>query len=147
MCGIVVLLTGFYLFTDSKRILLSSLLIVTHDDANPLRDLKHPLFLYIACSLTIFGMIIVSISFIGYWTALLDNCCLLASYFVMVLMLLVVKFGVCIVVTIWPQCLGLNLNATEMVKILQGSYGVPGSEQYTVAMDFAQTTVSVTCKP
>lgn len=26
-----------------------------------------------------------------------------------------------------------------MVKVLQGSYGVPGFEQYTVAMDFAQT--------
>lgn len=29
--------------------------------------------------------------------------------------------------------------ATEMVKYLQGSYGVAGNEQFTVAMDFAQT--------
>lgn len=49
------------------------------------------------------------------------------------------KFSLCIVITLWPQSLGLNFNATEMVKILQGSYGVPGFEAYTVAMDFAQT--------
>lgn len=133
------LLTGFYLFTDNKRIILSSLLIVKADDANPLKDLKHPLFIYIAFVMTIFGMIIVSVSFLGYWTSLLSNYCLLTSYFVMVLLLLLFKFSVCVVITIWPQCLGLNLNATEMVKILQGSYGVPGYEQYTVAMDFAQT--------
>lgn len=139
LCGVVVLLTGFYLFTDSKRLLLSSLLIVTPDDANPLKDLKHPLFLYVAFVLTVLGMLIVTISFVGYWTAMLNNYCLLTSYFIMVLFLLMIKFGLCIVITLWPQCLGLNLNATEMVKILQGSYGVPGFEQYTVAMDFAQT--------
>lgn len=139
MCGVVVLLTGFYLFTDSKRLLLSSLLIVTQDEANPLRDLKYPLFLYVAFMLTVLGMMMVMITFIGYWTALLNNFCLLAFYFIMVLLLLMIKFAMCVVITIWPQLLGLNLNATEMVKILQGSYGVPGFEQYTVAMDFAQT--------
>lgn len=133
------LLTGFYLFTDNKRLLLSSLIIVSQDDSNPLKDLKHPLFFYVAFFLTIFGMTIISISFIGYWTSLFNNCLLLTSYFIMVLMLLIVKFGACIVITIWPQCLGLNLNATEMVKILQGSYGVPGNEHYTIAVDFAQT--------
>lgn len=139
MCGVIVLATGFYLFTDDKRLLLSSLLIVTPDEANPLRDLKYPLFLYVAFMMTILGMMIVMISFIGYWTALFNNFCLLAFYFIMVLLLLMIKFALCVVITIWPQCLGLNLNATEMVKILQGSYGVPGFEQYTVAMDFAQT--------
>lgn len=39
----------------------------------------------------------------------------------------------------WPQCLGLNLDETLMVKALQGSYGVPGKEQLTAAIDFAQT--------
>lgn len=139
LCGVVVLMTGFYLFTDKKRMLLSSLVVVNPDEANPLRDLKFPLFLYVAFILTVLGMLIVSISFVGYWTALLNNCCLLSTYFVMVLFLLLIKFALCIVITIWPQSLGLNLNVTEMVKILQGSYGVPGLEQYTVALDFAQT--------
>lgn len=141
-CGVVVMLSGFYLFTDSKRVLLSSLLIVTPDDTNPFGDLKHPLFIYVACVLTVFGMLIVSISFVGYWTALLNNCCLLASYFIMVLFLLVVKFSVCIIITIWPQSLGLNFNGTEMVRTLQGSYGVPGFEQYSIALDFAVITFS-----
>lgn len=136
------MLSGFYLFTDNKRVLLSSLLIVTPDDTNPFGDLKHPLFIYVACVLTAFGMLIVSISFVGYWTALLNNCCLLASYFIMVLFLLVVKFSVCIIITIWPQSLGLNFNGTEMVRTLQGSYGVPGYEQYSIALDFAVITFS-----
>lgn len=133
------LLTGFYLFTDKKRLLLSSLVIISNDDSNPLKDLSHPLFLYVACGLTILGMLIISITFIGYWVTLLNNCCLLTFYFFMVLLLLLIKFGICIVITVWPQSLGLKMNGTEMVRILQGSYGVPGSEKYTVAMDFAQT--------
>lgn len=136
-CGIVVLMTGFYLFTDNKRLLLSSLLIVSPDETNPLKNLKHPLFLYVAFSLTILGMIIISISFIGCCISLLNvnnHCCLLAMYFVMILLLLLVKFAVCIVITIWPKFLGLKLNATESVKVLQGKYGVPGFEKYTVGM-------------
>lgn len=39
----------------------------------------------------------------------------------------------------WPQCLGLTLEETIMVKVLQGSYGVPGKEQLTAAIDMAQT--------
>jgi Tetraspanin family len=139
MCGIVVVLTGFFLFTDKKRILLSSLLVVASDENNLLKDLRFPLFLYVAFMLIVVGMLIVSISFVGYWTALLNNCCLLSTYFAFVLLLLLIKFALCIVITVYPQSLGLNLNVTEMVKILQGSYGVPGHEQYTVALDFAQT--------
>lgn len=32
----------------------------------------------------------------------------------------------------WPQCLGLNLDETIMVKALQGSYGIPGKEQVSI---------------
>uniref|UniRef100_A0A1B0DGY6 Tetraspanin n=1 Tax=Phlebotomus papatasi TaxID=29031 RepID=A0A1B0DGY6_PHLPP len=35
--------------------------------------------------------------------------------------------------------MGLDLDETEMVRALQGSYGVPGKEQFTAAMDLAQT--------
>lgn len=133
-------MTGFYLFTDKKRLLLSSLLIVTQDEANPLKDLKYPLFLYVACTLTIFGMIIISfVLFVGCWTSFMNNCCLLSTYFIMILSLLLTKFAICVIIAMWPQCLGLNVSVTEMVRVMQGSYGVPGFEQYTVAMDFAQT--------
>lgn len=38
----------------------------------------------------------------------------------------------------WPQCLGLTLNITEMVKTVQELYGISGGEQFTAAMDLAQ---------
>ncbi|ETN57759.1 tetraspanin [Anopheles darlingi] len=107
LCGIVLLSTGFYLFTDSPRILLSRLLIsATDQHRTPLSELEQPLFHY---------------------------------YFLIILSLLIAEFGVCLMITAWPQCLGLNLNETAMVKALQGSYGVPGHEQFTAAMDLAQT--------
>lgn len=39
----------------------------------------------------------------------------------------------------WPHCLGLNLDSTAMVKSLQRNYGISGQEQFTAAMDYAQT--------
>lgn len=54
------------------------------------------------------------------------------QYFLIVLILLVVEFGMCLIITMWPQCLGLNLDETIMVKALQGSYGVPGKEQVSI---------------
>lgn len=44
-------------------------------------------------------------------------------------MLLLIEFGICLLITLWPQCMGLDLDETEMVRALQGSYGVPGKEQ------------------
>lgn len=44
-------------------------------------------------------------------------------------MLLLIEFSVCLMITLWPQCLGLNLDASVMVKVLQAGYGVPGKEQ------------------
>ena len=49
------------------------------------------------------------------------------------------EFAICLTITLWPQCLGLNLDQTVMVKTLQSSYGVPGREQFTAAIDLAQT--------
>lgn len=45
------------------------------------------------------------------------------------LFLLLIEFSICLMITIWPQCLGLNLDETLMVKVLQANYGVPGKEQ------------------
>lgn len=63
----------------------------------------------------------------------------LFQYFLVVLILLLLEFSCCLLVTMWPQCLGLTLDETLMVKVLQGSYGVPGKEQLTAAIDMAQT--------
>lgn len=51
------------------------------------------------------------------------------QYFLVVLLLLLIEFSACLMIAVWPQCLGLNLDASIMVKVLQGGYGVPGKEQ------------------
>jgi Tetraspanin family len=57
----------------------------------------------------------------------------------LILALLVLEFAICLMITVWPQCLGLNLDETLLVKALQGQYGISGQEQFTTAMDLAQT--------
>ena len=128
------MISGFYLFTDNKRILLSSLLIISPNENNPFYELPEPLFFYIAFILTIFGIIIVSVSFLGFWTSYIHNYCLLTIYFLLVLGLLLIEFAICLVIILWPQCLGLNLDTTEMVRRLQGYYGVPGTDYIIINM-------------
>ncbi|KAF7276804.1 hypothetical protein GWI33_009765 [Rhynchophorus ferrugineus] len=41
---------------------------------------------------------------------------------------------------LWPQCMGLGIDAETMVKSLQRNYGVSGQDQFTAAVDLAQTT-------
>ncbi len=137
------LAAGFYLFTDKKRLLLSKLLIIapTENNETPFNNLPQPFFYYIAFVLTVAGFVIISISMMGCWSSYVNTYCVLTVHFLLILLLLVIEFGICVVVTIWPNCLGLNLNVTRMVKLLQGNYGVPGNEQFTVAMDLAQTVL------
>ncbi|XP_052861344.1 CD151 antigen [Anopheles cruzii] len=140
LCGITLLSTGFYLFTDSPRILLSRLLIsATDQHRTPLSELEQPLFYYVAFGLTTAGLVAIIASLLGCWATCMNTYCVLTMYFLIILALLIAEFGVCLMITAWPQCLGLNLNETAMVKALQGSYGVPGHEQFTAAMDLAQT--------
>ncbi|XP_041781616.1 CD151 antigen-like isoform X1 [Anopheles merus] len=140
LCGITLLSTGFYLFTDSPRILLSRLLISASDQQKtPLSELEQPLFHYVAFALTVAGLVAIIASLIGCWATCMNTYCVLSMYFLIILSLLVAEFGVCLMITAWPQCLGLNLNETAMVKTLQANYGVPGNEQFTAAMDLAQT--------
>lgn len=133
---------GFYLFTDSKRLLLSKLLIIapiSEDNESPFNSLPHPFFYYIAFILTVSGFVIISLSMLGCWAAYMNTYCFLTFNFILVLILLLIEFSICLIVTLWPQCLGLNVNVSKMVKLLQGNYGVPGHEQFTVAFDLAQT--------
>lgn len=51
------------------------------------------------------------------------------QYFLVVLSLLLVEFAFCSMATVWPQCIGLSLDESVLVKLLQSSYGVPGKEQ------------------
>lgn len=43
----------------------------------------------------------------------------------------------------WPNCLGLGVEAVDLTKNVQGKYGISGEEQFTAAIDLAQTTVKL----
>lgn len=108
--------------------LLSQLVLAAtaEDSEHPLYNLPQPFFYYIALALTTGGFVILSISVLGCWSAILNTKSLLGLYFVLILLLLLVELGICLVVVIWPQCLGFHLNVGLMVRALQGRYGVPG---------------------
>lgn len=67
---------------------------------------------------------------------------LLFQYFLAIMLVLVGECVVYLVTWAWPTCLGLNLGGEELTKSLQRNYGVAGQEQFTVAIDLAQTLVS-----
>ncbi|XP_058458271.1 CD151 antigen-like isoform X3 [Malaya genurostris] len=128
------------MFTDAPRILLSRLLISSSEQhRTALSELEQPLFYYVALGLTTAGLVAITASLLGCWATCMNTYCILTIYFLIILCLLIAEFGVCLMITAWPQCLGLNLDETAMVKALQGSYGVPDHEQFTAAMDLAQT--------
>lgn len=59
----------------------------------------------------------------------------------MVLISLVCQCAACVVVVAWPGCVGLAGARGGAVGALQAAYGVPGHEQFTAALDLAQTLV------
>ncbi|XP_053966319.1 tetraspanin-11 [Anastrepha ludens] len=135
LCGMTLIVSGFYLFTDSKRILLSRLLAATSEKLN---NLPQPLFYYISVGLTVAGLVAVLAAITGFWASCLHTYCCLSLYFLAVVVLLLAESMVCLAITLWPHCLGISLDESKMVKTLQGNYGVPGKEQFTIAMDLAQ---------
>lgn len=40
----------------------------------------------------------------------------------------------------WPHVLGIDVRPARLIRALQRSYAVPGREQFTAALDLAQTT-------
>lgn len=58
------------------------------------------------------------------------------------MMVLICECTVYAVAWIWPQCMGLGLDSEALVKTLQRNYGVSGQDQFTAAVDLAQTSVS-----
>ncbi|XP_055380817.1 tetraspanin-11 [Condylostylus longicornis] len=135
-CGTGLVFGGFQLFSDTHRILLSRLLASASERLN---ELPHPLFFYIALALAGSGVIAIIASILGFWASCLNTYCFLTLYFLTVIILLLIQAAACIAITIWPHCLGLNLDEIKMVKALGNFYGVPGKEQFTIAMDLAQT--------
>ncbi|XP_020716621.1 CD151 antigen isoform X1 [Ceratitis capitata] len=136
-CGIILVSSGLYLFNDPKRILLSRLLAATSEQLN---NLPQPLFYYISIGLTVVGLLVVIAALVGFWASCLDTYYCLGFYFLAVVILFLTESMICLAIILWPHCLGITLDESKMVKILQGFYGVPGKEQLTNAIDLAQAS-------
>lgn len=58
-------------------------------------------------------------------------------------LLLLSECTVFIVAIFWPYLLGIDVRPARLIRALQRSYAVPGREQFTAALDLAQTTVGI----
>ncbi|XP_054263745.1 CD151 antigen-like [Macrosteles quadrilineatus] len=128
--GLGLVFSGGLLLEDTERILTSRLILTS---------LTEPLFYYIALSLMMLGLILTALSVLGCWAAHLDNYCVLSFYLFSLLLLLVGESVVGVLALLCPQYLGLTLDREMLQDNWQRTYGVPGREQYTAAIDLVQT--------
>ncbi|KAH8335115.1 hypothetical protein KR074_009696, partial [Drosophila pseudoananassae] len=135
ICGLLLIASGCYLYSDGKRVLLSRLFVASSDRLN---SLPQPLLHYIALGVASAGLIAVLAAVVGCWANCLHTYLFHCIYFLSVVVLLLTESVVCLAITLWPHCLGISLDESQMVRALQEHYGVPGQEQFTNAMDLAQ---------
>ncbi|KAG8241939.1 hypothetical protein J6590_076058 [Homalodisca vitripennis] len=121
---------GGLLLEDTERILTSRLILTS---------LPQPLFYYVALLLMSLGLILTALSVLGCWSAHLNNYCILSFYLFSLLILLVAECVVGVLALLCPQYLGLSMDKEDIKDNWQRTYGVPGREQYTAAIDLVQT--------
>jgi hypothetical protein len=68
---------------------------------------------------------------------------MLQLLFLLVVMLLS-ESSLGVLAVICPEYLGVTVTKTQLAESLQRTYGVPGKEQFTAAIDLAQTIVRIT---
>ncbi|XP_011632681.1 tetraspanin-9 [Pogonomyrmex barbatus] len=134
MSGFVLMSLGGLLLADNERILLSRLL--GPGDIHP----DQPLFYYLAFAIVALGFLIAITGLLGCWAACLFNRCITISYLLTIILLLLGECTVCIIAVFWPHILGIDVRPARLIRALQRSYAVPGREQFTAALDLAQTT-------
>lgn len=59
-------------------------------------------------------------------------------------MLLLGESSVGVLAVVCPEYVGVTISMTRLAESLQRAYGVPGKEQFTAAVDLAQTIVRTT---
>ncbi|XP_012279594.1 tetraspanin-17 [Orussus abietinus] len=131
--GFTLMSLGALLLSDNERVLLSRLL--GPGDVHP----DQPLFYYVAFAVVGVGFVIAVTGLLGCWASCLFNCCITASYLVTLVLLLLGECTVCVLAVFWPNLLGVDVRPARLVRALQRSYAVPGREQFTAALDLAQT--------
>ncbi|XP_076227827.1 CD151 antigen isoform X1 [Nomia melanderi] len=132
--GFALMSLGALLLADDKRILLSRLL--GPGDIHP----EQPLFYYLAFAIVGLGFLITLTGLLGCWATCLYNRCVTISYLITIVLLLIGECVVCVLVVFWPYVLGIDVRPARLIRALQRSYAVPGREQFTAALDLAQTT-------
>ncbi|KAJ8971578.1 hypothetical protein NQ314_000635, partial [Rhamnusium bicolor] len=121
-CGFSLVIGGMLVLFDSERVLLSKLI-----STGQLSNLPHPLLYYIALGLSLVGLILAATGILGCWASCMHNYYMLtfcATY---------------AIAWAWPNCIGLGLDVVDLIKTLQRNYGTSGQEQFTAAVDLAQT--------
>ncbi|OXU29298.1 hypothetical protein TSAR_008744 [Trichomalopsis sarcophagae] len=136
MSGFVLMSLGALLLADSDRVLLSRLL--GSSDIHP----EQPLFYYVSLLVVGIGFVIAITGILGCWASCLYNCCITVSYVSVIVLLLIGKCSLCVLVVFWPHLLGVDVRAPRLLRALQRSYALPGREQFTAAIDLAQTSFS-----
>ncbi|XP_022900199.1 tetraspanin-18B [Onthophagus taurus] len=133
-CGCTLISGGLLVLFDPERVLLSRLL-----SSGTLTTLSHPLLYYLGLGLVVLGLILSGTGLLGCWASCLISYSILTVYFLFIIVVLVGECGIYAIAWAWPQCLGLGMIPEELTKSLQRSYGVAGQEQFTAAIDLAQT--------
>lgn len=123
---------GAVLLTDVPRVLLSRLLGSNHMPT-------HPLFYYMALGLMGTGLLVCATGVLGFWAACLHSHCLLALFLFLLVVLLLGESSVGVLAVVCPEYVGVTVSMTRLAESLQRAYGVPGKEQFTAAVDLAQT--------
>ncbi|KAK9879286.1 hypothetical protein WA026_004137 [Henosepilachna vigintioctopunctata] len=134
ICGFTLVTGGMLLLFDSDRILLSRLLI-----SGVQANLHYPLLYYAAIGITILGCILAMTGVLGCWASCINSYWLLTIYFLIIIMVLIGECVLFITIWAWPNCLGLGLDSYELTKAVQGNYGKEDQEEFTAAIDLAQT--------
>ncbi|CAG9859305.1 unnamed protein product [Phyllotreta striolata] len=138
VCGFTLMVGGMLVFFDHERVLLSKLLTPT----GPFSTLPHPLLHYITMGVVLLGIILTAASILGCWASCVHNYCILSLYFSIVLLVLVGECAIYIIIWIWPNCMGLGVEDGELMRAIQRNYGIRDQEEFTAAVDLAQTELN-----
>jgi hypothetical protein len=68
------------------------------------------------------------------------------QFLFLLVVLLLAESCVGVLAVVCPEYLGVTVSMAHLARSLQRTYGVPGKEQFTAAIDLAQTTVRRTLK-
>uniref|UniRef100_A0A0C9R1H1 TSPAN11 protein n=1 Tax=Fopius arisanus TaxID=64838 RepID=A0A0C9R1H1_9HYME len=134
--GFAVMALGILLLIDNERVLLSRL--VGSSDLHT----DQPLFYYMSFAVVGLGFVIAITALLGCWASCFTSRCLTTWYILSLIFLLLGKFACCVVAVFWPHLLGIEIRASKLVRALQRNYALPGREQFTAALDLAQTAFS-----